>query len=240
MIYFIYFTGDIMSKTVFPQLRVSASTRRLADWATEILRQAILDGYFEPGERLDQNAIAEELQVSRTPLREAIAALESEGLLDSRPHRGVFVTEISRKDIREVFFLRALLEAEVAREAALSIPDTVLDALEATLKEAQKAYDDGDHIAQFEADRHFHETLREFTENRLLQEVLEGVNNRINAVRRFAQTKPGPHIDKFAREHLAILQSLRQRDPEGAAALMKQHLQNSGTRVEKLVQAEAG
>lgn len=229
-----------MSKTLVSQIQVSEPRRSLSSWVAEVLRRAILDGYFEPGEKLDQDGIAEELRVSRTPLREAIAALESEGLLESRPHRGVFVNEISRKDIREVFAVRALLEAEVARQAASAVPDSVLDRLETSLKEAQKAYADGNHVAQFEADRNFHETLREFTENRLLAEVLEGVNNRINAVRRFAQTKPGPHIDEFSREHLAILEALRDRDPQSAARLMRLHLENSSRRVEELVQSDLG
>jgi DNA-binding GntR family transcriptional regulator len=200
------------------------------------LRRAILDGYFEPGERLDQEAIAQELDVSRTPIREAIAALESEGLLESKPHRGVFVTEVSKDDIREVFALRALLEAEVVCQATSTIPDSVLDELERMLKGAQKAYETGDQVAQFDADKHFHKTLREFTENSLLREVLDGVNNRVSAVRRFAQTKPGPHVDEFAREHLDILQALRQRDAERAAMLMKLHLENSRLRVEELAE----
>jgi DNA-binding GntR family transcriptional regulator len=204
---------------------------------TGVLRQAILDGYFEPGERLVQEAIAEDLGVSRTPLREAITALESEGLLQSKPHRGVFVAKVSKKDIREVFALRALLEAEVARQAASTIPDAVLNDLETRLKAAQQAYEDGDHVAQFEADRYFHETLREFIENSLLREVLDGVNNRISIVRRFAQTKPGSHVDKFAEEHLAILEALQQRDSERAARLMQSHLKNSGQRLDELVES---
>jgi DNA-binding GntR family transcriptional regulator len=226
-------------KTLTSEFSVSGRARSLAGWATEILRQAILDGYFEPGERLDQDAITEELGVSRTPLREAIAALESEGLLEAKPHRGVFVARISKRDIRDIFALRALLEAEVARQAASSIPDAVLDRLETALKGAQKAYDGGNHVAQFEADRYFHETLREFTENRLLKEVLDGLNNRISAVRRFAQTKPGPHIDQFAEEHLAVLQAIKKRDPEKAAALMRRHLEESGARVQELAEGHA-
>jgi DNA-binding GntR family transcriptional regulator len=223
-------------KTLTSEFSLSGPARSLASWATDILRQAILNGYFKPGERLDQEAIAKELSVSRTPLREAVAALESEGLLESRPHRGVFVTRISKKDIRDVFALRALLEAEVARQAASSIPDSILDRLETALKDAQTAYENGDHIAQFEADRHFHETLRAFTENDLLKEVLNVANNRITAVRRFAQTKPGSHVDKFAEEHLAILRAIKDRDPEKAASLMRRHLQNSGARVEELAE----
>ena len=225
-----------MVRTPISQLSAPTAARSLTAWATENLRRAVLDGRFEPGERLDQDALADELGVSRTPIREAIAALESEGLLESKPYRGVYVTVVSAEDIREVFALRALLEAEVVRQAVSSIPDSVLDALETMLKEAQEAYDNGDQAAQFDADRHFHKTLREFAANSLLREVLDGVNNRVTAVRRFAQTKPGPHVDEFAREHLEILRSIRQRDPDKAASLMKLHLENSGLRVQELAE----
>jgi DNA-binding GntR family transcriptional regulator len=234
MIYLIHYASEIMSKTLDSQFALSDPARSLTEWTTEILRQAILDGYFQPGERLDQDAIAKQLEVSRTPLREAIAALESEGLLESKPYRGAFVSKVTTEDIREVFALRALLEAEVVRQCTCSIPGAVLDELERMLKGAQKAYRAGNHAAQFEADRRFHETLRSFAESKLLKEVLDGVNNRISVVRRFAQMRPGPHVNEFAREHFAILEAMQQRDPGSAAALMKQHLENSQRRVEEL------
>ena len=227
-----------VTQTLTSHLSTSVRARSLTDWVTEVLRQAILDGYFEPGERLDRERIADELEVSRTPLREAITALETEGLLQSKPHRGVFVSRVSEKDIREVFAVRALLEAEVAREAAASIPESAIDVLEMSLRDAQEAYDAGDTNAQFEADRLFHQTLCNFTENSLLKEVLEGVNNRIAVVRRFAQMRPGPHVEEFAQEHIDILRAIRQRDCDRAADLMKSHLENSGNRVEELAQSD--
>lgn len=227
-----------MKETLVSQIPFVGPARSLTGWATEALRQAILNGHLKAGDRLDQDAIAAELEVSRTPLREAIAALEAEGLLESEPHRGVFVAKVSDTEIREIFAVRAVLEAEVARQVANSIPDDVLDQLEMMLREAQQAYDAGDHVAQFEADSCFHETLCEFCENRLLAEVLQGVNNRINLVRRFAQTRPGPHIDRFAQEHRAILGALQRRDGLQAAELMKKHLQRSEVRVQKLVDRE--
>lgn len=228
-----------MAETLIPRLSSSPPpVRSLTAWTTETLRRAIVDGYFEPGERLDQDALTEELQVSRTPVREAIAALEAEGLLESRPHRGVFVTEVTEKDIGEVYALRALLEAEVVRESAPSIPNSVLDKLEVALKEAQLAHRRGDSSAQFEVDNQFHTTLWGYTSNDLLREVLEGLSNRINAVRRFAQGRPGQHVEEFAEEHLVILEAIQQRNPQRAADLMKNHLQNSGRRVQELLKSD--
>jgi len=223
-----------MVKTLTPEFAVSGPTRSLSGWVTERLRQAILNGHFEPGDRLDQDAIAAELEVSRTPLREAIAALETEGLLESSPYQGVFVTSVSKKDIHEVFAVRALLEAEVVRQATSAIPDAVVDELQAMLQEAQKAYNNGDEAAQFEADRRFHETLRAFSGNTLLADVLDGIDNRISFVRRFAQMRPGPHVDEFAQEHFGVLHAIRERDSDQATELMMAHLQKSSRRVQEL------
>lgn len=224
-----------MTETLAPSFSVSGLPRSLTDWATETLREAILSGHFEPGKRLDQNAIASELEISRTPLRGAIATLESEGLLQSRPYHGVFVIRVSKKGIRELFAVRALLEAEVARQSASLMPEGVLDGLEVVLAEVQKAYEHGDEAAQFEADRCFHQTLRKFSGNSLLSEILDGVNNRIQSVRRFAQMRPGCHVDEFAREHTSILRAMKEGNPELAGALMKEHLENSSIRVEELL-----
>jgi DNA-binding GntR family transcriptional regulator len=218
-----------------PLPREKREARVLADWVAADLRDAILQGYFEPGEKLDQDLLAEELGVSRTPIREALKRLESEGFIEVRPHYGAFIAEVSSKDIQEIFELRGLLEAEVVRQATSSIPDSVLDELEQMLTEAQKAHAEGDYVAQFEADISFHQTLRDFAKNDLLREVLDGVNNRVNTVRRFAQTRPGPHVNAFALEHLAILDAIRERDVQRAATLMRRHLENSGERVLELV-----
>jgi DNA-binding GntR family transcriptional regulator len=210
----------------------------LTDWVAEAVREAILDGQLLPGQKLDQDALAEELQVSRTPVREATRKLESEGLLEVRTHYGVFVKKVSKKDIADVFGVRAVLEAEVARQATTLIPEQVLDRLETRLEEAQKAYETGNTDAQFEADVCFHQTLREFTRNDLLREVLDGLANRIQAVRRFAQTKPGSHVYEFSQEHFDILHAMRRRDPERAAQLMSEHLVKSSVRVQQLMDEE--
>ncbi len=208
--------------------------RVLADWVTASLREAILHGYFEPGEKLDQDRIAEELEVSRTPVREAMRRLESEGFVEVRPHHGAFIAMVSQQDIREVYEIRRLLEAEVVRQVTPLIPESVLDELDRSLTETEVQFESG-HITQhFESDVYFHETLVDFVENELLKEVLDGLTNRISIVRRFAQLQPGPHLVESFKEHRAILQAMRERDPEEAAELMRVHLVNSAVRIQEL------
>ncbi|MGB5933500.1 MAG: GntR family transcriptional regulator [Anaerolineae bacterium] len=210
--------------------------RVLADWVTASLREAILDGYFEPGEKLYQDRIAEELEVSRTPVREALRRLESEGFIEIRPHYGAFIADLSRQDIREVYEMRKLLEAEVVRQVTAVIPKSVLDELDRSLTEAETQLDTGDITKHFESDIHLHETIASFVESRLLMETLDSLTNRVSIVRRFAQSKPGPHLIESLKEHRAILQAMRKRDPEQAAKLMRGHLEHSSRRIQELAE----
>jgi len=208
--------------------------RVLADWVTASLREAILNGYFEPGEKVDQDLIAEELEVSRTPVREALRRLEFEGFVEVRPHHGAFIAKVSHQDIREVYEIRKLLEAEIVRQVAPLIPESVLDELDRSLIESKTQFDAGDYTKHFEGDTLFHETVANYVDNALLKEVLDGLTNRISMVRRFALSNPGPHLVESFQEHHAILGALRQRDPERAAELMGVHLQNSALRIQSL------
>jgi DNA-binding GntR family transcriptional regulator len=220
-------------KVPLPQVREG---RVLADWVTASLREAILNGYFESGEKLDQDRIAEELEVSRTPVREAMRRLESEGFVEVRPHYGAFIAKVSRQDIREVYEIRRVLEAEVVRQVTPLMPESVLDELERSLTETEAQFDAGDSAKHFERDVYFHDTIANFVENKLLKEVLDGLTNRISIVRRFAQLRPGPHLAESFKEHRAILKAVRQRDPEQAAELMRVHLERSSLRLQELVE----
>ena len=111
----------------------------------------------------------------------------------------------------------------------------MLNELERLLTETQVQFDAGDTTKHFENDIHFHGTILDFVENGLLKEVMDGLNNRISIVRRFAQLRPGPHLLESLQEHRVILQAIRQRDPEQAAELMRLHLEKSSLRVQELV-----
>ena len=214
----------------------SQAVRVLADSVTISLREAILNNFFEPGEKLDQDRIAQELGVSRTPVREAVSRLEAEGFVEIRPHHGAFIVEVTQQDIHEVYEIRCLLEAEAVRQATPLIPEVVLDKLARSSIETRSGVTVGDNTCDiFAADIYLHETILEFAQNILLRDVLEGLTNRISIVRRFAQCRPGPHLIESLEEHWIILQAIRQRDPERAAESMRLHLQSSTRRVQDLV-----
>ena len=219
-------------KTPLPQ---TSGRRVLADWVTESLREAILQGYFEPGEKLDQDRIAEEYEVSRTPVREAVRMLKSEGFIEVRPHRGAFIASVSRRDIWEIYQVRMLIEAEIVRQVTPIIPDSTLDDLERSLDENQSQLEAGDKVSHVASDIYFHETIVGLAENMLLKEILAGLNNRIVRVRRFAQLQPGYHLVESLEEHRAIYRAMRARDPEAAAEALRVHLENSAYRIQQFV-----
>jgi len=202
--------------------------RVLSDWVARTLREAILQGHLRPGEKIDQDLVADELDVSRTPIREALRVLESEGFVDIQPHRGAYVSTVTQQEIREIYELRALIEAEMVRQVTPLIPEAVLDELEGVLERAEQPLD---HV---EGDITLHDAIADYAENELLKEILDGLTKRIIRVRRFAQLRPGYHLVESYREHCAIVRAMRQRDAERAADLMARHLINSARRVEEL------
>jgi DNA-binding GntR family transcriptional regulator len=217
-------------RTPLPQVR---GGRVLTDWVTATLRQAILDGYFRPGEKIDQDLIAEELEVSRTPVREALKVLESEAFVEIRPHRGAFISIVTQEDIHKIYEVRTLIESEIVRRVTPIVPESVLEELEAYLGEIHESPED--RIKHVDADIVFHDKLSEHSTNELLTEILESLNNRILRVRRVGQLQPEYHLMKSHREHCAILKAMKQRDPERAAVLMASHLRRSAERIERAV-----
>lgn len=208
--------------------------RTLADRATYALRKAILSGYFEPGEKLDLDLIAEELDVSRMPVREALRRLESEKLVETQSHRGTFVGVLTRRDIDDLFDVRRLLEVEVVRLVTPLIPELVLNDLESSLNEELGRLDAGDSSRHYESDDHFHKALLAFVENRFLREVLGSFNHRIALVRAVAVLRSGPHLVTPVEEHIAIVQAMRKRDAAEAANMMALHMENSRLRLRNL------
>jgi DNA-binding GntR family transcriptional regulator len=199
---------------------------------------AVLQGFFEPGEKLDQDLIAEEFGVSRTPVREALKVLESEGFIEIRPHRGAFIPVISRQDIKDVYEVRSLLEAEAVRLATPLIADSVLNELEQSLLSGRAQLDSGETDQHYDDDTFFHNTIFRYVQNRVMKEVLDSLENRIVRVRRFALMQPGSHLQKSIKEHFAILEAMRHRDPAAAAAAMKAHLTQSSLRIQELIKQD--
>lgn len=197
----------------------------LRDVVFQTLRQAILKGELQPGERLMEMKLAQLLGVSRTPIREAIRKLELEGLVVMVPRKGATVANITEKDTKDVLEVRCTLEMFAAEMACERITAEQL----AELKEAAKAFEASkgsmDLIRIAETDMQFHEVIYEATQNDRLVQMLN--NLRENMYRyRIEYLKDPNYYDSLVGEHREILNAIETKNIEKARKCMRDHIDN--------------
>lgn len=187
------------------------------------LRQRIFDGELAPGAFLDEVQLAQELSISRTPLREALKVLTAEGLVRHEPRRGCFVAEVTEQDLDEIFPVIALLEGRCAYEAAQNASEADLQALEelhARLARHARARRVNDYYAVNFA---IHEAIITLADNRWLAQVITDLRKIVKLARLQQLHAPG-RLEQSLSEHLAVFAALKARDAEGAEAAMRTHL----------------
>ena len=195
----------------------------LHDEVAAQLRQRIFSGELAPGVFLDEVALAGDMQISRTPLREALKVLTAEGLVRHEPRRGCFVNQVTAQDLDEIFPVIALLEGRCAREAATHATDADLAALQVLhdkLARHAKARRINDYYSvNFE----IHEAIITLADNRWLAQVIGDLRKIVQLARLQQLHAPG-RLEQSLAEHLAVFAALKARDPEGAEAAMRTHL----------------
>ncbi|HHW14958.1 MAG TPA: GntR family transcriptional regulator [Firmicutes bacterium] len=193
--------------------------------AYEEIRRRIVSCRLMPGQVLSEQALAEELGMSRTPIREALVQLAQESLVRLAPRRGAFVAEISAQDIIEIFELREALETWVIRKVAGRIPQEKLQEFEAIFRQSNLAF-----MAENErfagVDDNFHTYLVNLAGNRRCQALFLNLQDQNQRIRILSTLQPGRLEATFA-EHLSIVMALRQGDAEQAVAAMTAHLRNA-------------
>jgi len=195
----------------------------LHDEAAAALRDRIFAGELGPGTFLDEVQLAEEMKISRTPLREALKVLTAEGLVRHEPRRGCFVNEVTEQDLDEIFPVIALLEGRCAFEAARNATDADLTALEALhdkLNKHAKAKRINDY---YDANFAIHEAIITLANNRWLASVITDLRKIVKLARLQQLHAPG-RLDQSLSEHMAVFAALKARDAEGAEAAMRTHL----------------
>jgi DNA-binding GntR family transcriptional regulator len=196
----------------------------LADGIASLLRQSIMTGELPPGTRLIEMDLARQLGVSRGPLREAMRILETEGLLENNPGRGSSVTQFSEKDIREVYSLRCVLEQEAIQLAASHAQPDDLIKLQSTLDTLFEAAKEGNPSKVIELDFKFHTEIWEIADHQLLMQVLQGLTTQIRMFLA-VQTHLYDDLPEGISDHEKLLESLKEKDGEGGAKIIKDHLQ---------------
>jgi DNA-binding GntR family transcriptional regulator len=211
-----------------------AQPASLADVVYDSLKELILTAEFDPNQKLDERTLAQQLGISRTPLREAIHKLVAEGFLRVEPRRGVFVNEKSKKEIVEILYVRAALESMGARLATEHVTEDDVARLRQTF--ASFAPDTVErHTDEFSvANVVFHEQVLELSRCTKLVELASHIRDHMRMVRILTMRAGGRATNALA-EHLQIIEALEKRDPDLAASRMREHILGLAHHVERTV-----
>ena len=195
----------------------------LHDQVAQQLRDMIFSGELTPGSFVDEAGLCEKLEISRTPLREALKVLTAEGLIRHEPRRGSFVNEVTEQDLDEIFPVIALLEGRCAYEAALQASDADIEALELLHEQLNEHGKQGQIGPYYAANYAIHEAIIAMAGNRWLAQVIGDLRKILKLARLQQLNAPGRLMQSLA-EHMVIFAALKARDAQGADAAMRTHL----------------
>lgn len=209
----------------------------LRELVFESLREAIISGQLRAGERLMEIQLAEEMGVSRTPVREAIRKLELEGLVAMIPRKGAYVAGLSFKDIVDVFEIRSALEGLAAELAAERITDEELEELERYLVKIAEAIEKGDLEKVVANDTDFHSLLYQASRNQRLSQIINNLREQIQRFRTTSLSYPG-RMKTALEEHRKIVEAISARDGELASKLAHEHIENAENSMMNMIQQD--
>ena len=209
--------------------RVSHDARRTKDRASyadavyDILRREILQGAFEPGQRLREDELSKRYRVSRTPVREALNRLEAEGLVMGSAGRGLIVAELDEDEILEGYVIRGALEGVAARLAAQRASDADVAKLDMLVDAIKAAASGGDSKEVIRLSGEFHLDIWRAAGNRRLRKLMQELDDSIGRFQRLTILSPG-RMRHAIEEHRAMVDAIRSRDPDRAEQLAREHM----------------
>ncbi|MEA4923211.1 MAG: GntR family transcriptional regulator [Eubacteriaceae bacterium] len=193
------------------------------------LKEDILSGKLKKNQKLTEQVICEEYQVSRTPVREALVALESEGLIETIPNRGAFVIGLSDKDMDDIFTLRRIYEVQATRWAIERITDEEMEALEENFDFMEFYTMKKDVDKMLNINVNFHQMIYKASHNRLLRHLLSSYQIYVKHAKTAAMKKDD-YLESVLEEHRRIFRAFKDGDVEAGAAAMEEHMINSRKR----------
>ena len=213
--------------------------RRLSlhDETISVVREMILDGTLPPGERIAEVVLCKDLGISRTPLREAIKVLASEGLLNLMPSQGAVVTEVTADDVEALFEIMEALEYQVGQLVATRATDEQIEELSAMHKLMLEFHSEGKRSAYFDLNQQIHLRLASCSGNKFLAADYEKYLGKIRRARYLANLSKS-RWDESANEHKEIMAALIARDGRNLGGILREHLRRTGVIVIKAVKAQ--
>jgi DNA-binding GntR family transcriptional regulator len=201
----------------------SLTPRALYQDVAELLRQRIFNRELTPGSWIDELRLAEEYGISRTPLREALKVLATEGLVTMKLRRGAYVTEVSERDLTDVYHLLALLESDAAGVVATQATDAQMKELQTLHRELEKSA--GNREKFFQVNERFHMRLLAIADNRWRDQMVADLRKVMKLNRHNSLLKSG-RIEESLAEHQAIMHALLARDAAETVRAMQTHFSN--------------
>ena len=194
--------------------------------AFEKIKEAIIKGHFKPGEKLVEQTLAQEMGVSRTPVREAIRRLEAEGFVVSIPRKGVVVSRADKEEIVQLYSIRAELEGLAARWAIENADEDDIRKLDEAISRMEETAASGDLDGVVQSNALFHDAIAQASKSRILCTLLKTLQDNIQRFRFQSLHLPGRPVAALA-EHKEIVAAIKEKKAEEADRLLKEHLQNA-------------
>jgi DNA-binding GntR family transcriptional regulator len=200
------------------------------------IKEMVANHRFQPGARLNVEKISKELEVSRTPVWEAVRRLQQEGLLQNIPYRGVFMVEMTLERALELYQVREALEGLAARLAALYANEKILDKMGEILETQIKVVEKGDLLGYSRTDFDFHSLIHKMSRNAVLQEMLESLKTKMQPI----TVEVRPLLQRLYEDHLEIIDVLRAKDPEKSEKVLRRHNRVVQTQIQKEIERLGG
>jgi len=202
----------------------------LRNKAFKYIKTQILNGKYKPGETLIESKMAEELRVSRTPIREALQLLEIEGLVETCPNKGTVVLGISTEDVRDIYTIRCLIEGLAARWAAERMTAEQKNELRKTLELMEFYAAKGEMNELTELDNHFHQQIYDASGSKILKMTLGNLHQFVQLAR--LESLMVPHrVEDTLQEHQAIFMAITAGNPEDAEKAMANHVNKASLNI---------
>lgn len=215
-------------------MRPLRTRKPLAEEAADQIRESILAGRIGQGERMVELRVAEALQISRGPVREAFQVLKAEGFLREEPNHGTYVMRLTSADVREIYDLRAAIEPRAAKLLARAGPAANLVALRRSLEDLEQAAHRHDVAAVSRTDLAFHETVCRLTGNQRLHDVFVRYIPLVRTFIRFDEFLYSS-LDAIADEHQPLLDAIEEGDSDVAARRFEAHIEHAAALVSKYI-----
>jgi DNA-binding GntR family transcriptional regulator len=202
------------------------------------IRDMIRKGLLQKGDRIVEKELCEAMGTSRTPLREALRLLSSEGLIELVPHKGAYVAQPSMREIREMFEVMSILEGTCARKVAEKMTDADFRKLEKLHEKLEKYFREKNNEKYLEVNHKYHSLLQEMTGSKVLNDVINSLRQKI-LLYRYRQLYQPDRFRASMNEHRVLLDAFRRRDPAAAESAMRTHLINQCEALKSVYEDEA-